>query len=125
MKKFKPILLILGLGIILGSCYYDNEEALFPSLPGSCDTTLVSYATDIVPIISDYCLLCHSNQAAASLGSNIKLEDYPDFASSAERVLGSVKHESSYSPMPKGGGKLNACQIDKLEAWINQGKNNN
>lgn len=110
---------------MLAGCYYDSEEALFPTLPGSCDTTLVSYAGDLVPIIGDYCLLCHSNSAAPTQGNNIRLEDYTDFSSSADRVLGSIKHEASFSPMPKGGGSLTSCQVMKLEAWINQGKNNN
>ncbi len=43
------MLFILGLSI--SGCYYDSEEALFPALPGSCDTTDVSYAEDIVPIL--------------------------------------------------------------------------
>jgi len=123
MKKF--IFIFFVTGAILSGCYYDSEEALWPTLPGSCDTTSVSFATDISPILGNYCLSCHSNTAAPTSGNNIKLEDYADVASHADAVLGSVKHEAAYSPMPKGGGNLIECDINKLEAWINQGKLDN
>lgn len=121
----RKLLFILGIALILSSCYYDSEEALFPTLAGTCDTTLVSFTADIVPVLNDNCLLCHSNLAAPSLGNNIKLEDFSDVAASSDMVLGSVKHEAGYSPMPKGGGNLGSCQLLKLEAWISQGKNDN
>jgi hypothetical protein len=117
------MLFILGLSI--SGCYYDSEEALFPALPGSCDTTDVSYAEDIVPILSSRCYMCHSNLSGASLGSNIFLEDHADVTGNATALLGSIKHEASYSPMPKGGGKLSDCSILKTEAWIDQGMPDN
>lgn len=112
-------------GLLLSGCYYDSEEALFPTLPGSCDTTDISYTSDIVPILSSRCYMCHSNMSGASLGSNIFLEDHADVTANATALLGSVKHETPYSPMPKGGGKLGDCSILKIEAWIGQGMPDN
>lgn len=127
LNKSKIRILVLSTIMVLfiAGCYSDSEEALFPSLPGACDTTAVSYSTDIAPLISDYCLQCHSTAAAPSLGGNTKLEEYSDLVSRAETVLGTIKHEPGFSAMPKGGGKLSSCSIDKYEAWNNQGKIDN
>lgn len=125
-SKNAIMLLITAVALLLTSgCYYDSEEALFPTLPGSCDTSYVSYSVDIASLLNDYCLMCHSTSTAPSLGNSISLEEYTEFAAQAERVLSSISHEQGFSPMPKGGGKLNGCSIDKVTAWINQGKSNN
>jgi len=36
-------------------------------------------------------------------------------------LMGSVKQDGTASNMPKGGSKISACEINKLEAWVNQG----
>lgn len=119
---FKTFIFLLSIAFFCSSCFYDNEEALFPELPGTCDTTLVSYSENVVPIIIQNCLLCHSNLAAPSLGNNMKLESFSDFSANSSDVLRAIKHDPSLSPMPKGGGKLNSCNISIIEAWIDQGK---
>ena len=55
--KFLPLLLAL----LIGSCYYDVEEELYPSL--ECDTADITYTADVLPIIEGNCFSCH-NQAA-------------------------------------------------------------
>ncbi len=37
------------------------------------------------------------------------------------RFMGSVKQDGTASNMPKGGSKISVCEINKLEAWVNQG----
>ena len=118
MKK-KYFLIIIP--IIILSCYYDNEEALYPDPGGECDTTAVSYSADIVPMLSTYCYACHDNLNAPSFGNNIKMEEYADVKNQSESILGAIKHDPQYSPMPKGGSKLSDCLIMKFEAWVNQG----
>lgn len=107
------------------SCYYDNEEALYPSLSSSCDTTAVTFSGKIVPILANSCLSCHSNATAASAGNNIRLEDYADVQSRAAAIAGSIKHTGSYSPMPKNGGKLKDCSITQFDIWVRNGALNN
>jgi hypothetical protein len=107
------------------SCYYDNEEALYPQLSTSCDTTNVTYSVTIVSIMSNNCYSCHSNSNAAAYGNNIKLENYTDVTSYIDRVLGSVKHTSGYVPMPKNGGSIKTCSIDQLDIWVRNGMPNN
>jgi hypothetical protein len=41
------------------------------------------------------------------------------------KLYGAVNHSPGYSPMPKGGTKLSACNISKIKAWIDGGSLNN
>ena len=107
------------------SCYYDNEEALYPALNSSCDTTNVTFSGTIVPILSNNCYSCHSNSTAARNGNNIALQNYADVVSRAASVIGSIKHTGSYSPMPKNGGSINTCSISQLDIWVKKGMLNN
>ena len=117
------ILIISLLALLLSfGCYYDNEEDLFPILPGDCDTTSVSFAIDVEPILSSNCYLCHAAISAASLGGNITIDNYTDIADQASTILSSIQHGTGISAMPKGSSKLSDCRIKKIEAWISQGK---
>jgi hypothetical protein len=107
------------------SCYYDNEEALYPALNSSCDTTNVTFNSTIVPILSNNCYSCHSNSMAASAGNNIRLEDYSDVVANATKIDGSIKHTGSYSPMPKNGGMIKVCSISQFDIWIRDGMPDN
>ena len=122
MKRLLPVFVLFTIiSIALLSCYYDNEEALYPSLSSSCDTVNVTFSTKIAPILANNCLSCHSNATAASAGNNIKLQDYIDVKARTTAIAGSIKHTGTYSPMPKNGGKLNACSITLIDIWIRNG----
>lgn len=111
--------------VLLASCYYDNEEALYPSYNTLCDTTNVTFSSTIAPMLSSNCLSCHSNSSAASLGNNIRLEDYADVQIRATAIAGSIKHTGTYSPMPKNGGKLMDCSIIQFDIWVKKGMPDN
>jgi len=115
--------IIIGIVIFMQSCYYDNIEDLYPQLP-ECDTTNVTYSNSVWPIINANCTSCHGGGAPAG---NIRLENYNDISSAANNgsLLGTIRHEDGWSPMPKGGGKLNNCDIAKFETWVNQGTPDN
>lgn len=111
--------------LIFVSCYYDSEEALYPQLSTSCDTTNVTFSGTIVSVLNNNCYSCHSNKTAASYGNNIHLEDYSDVVSNIDRVAGSVKHKTGFSAMPKNGGSIKSCSIDQLDIWVRNGMPNN
>jgi hypothetical protein len=123
--------LIISFGVIaifsffIVSCYYDNEEALYPSYNNTCDTTNVTYSGTIVPILNNSCYSCHSNSTAAGLGNNIRLENYADVQVRAVSIAGSIKHTGSFSPMPKNGGQIKACSITQFDIWVRMGMQNN
>lgn len=126
MKKLMPVIVTIVTIIFLsGSCYYDNEESLYPLLDTSCDTVNVTFSGSIKPMLSNYCLSCHSNTSASFAGNNIKLEDYSDVLARTNAVAGSINHTGSYSPMPKNGGKLNDCLLTKFDIWVKNGSQNN
>jgi hypothetical protein len=111
----------------VSSCYYDSEEYLYPQTSNQCDTTQVTYALSVVPIIQNNCLSCHSNSTAANYGSNIKLEDYPDIKVQADAgtLLGTISHENGFTPMPFNSSKLDDCKITTIRIWVNAGAPNN
>lgn len=117
------IILILALAALTG-CYRDNEADLYP-VNGSCETTGVTYAATVVPILqSNGCLSCHSGGAPSG---NISLEGYANVRSAAisGKLYGVINHSAGYSPMPQGGNKMSNCNINKIKAWIDSGSINN
>lgn len=107
--------------MVFASCYYDNEEALYPSLSTACDTLNVTFTATIFPILDNSCLSCHSNAKAPSMGNNIPLENYADVKSRKANIAGSIKHIGVYSPMPKNGGKIKDCSITQFDIWVRKG----
>ncbi len=112
---------ILAVSTFLVGCAYDNEEDLYPNLV--CDTQLATYQAVIVPIMTTYCLGCHSNDA--NLGE-VSLEGYDNLLNYVNngRLLGSIRHENGFSAMPKDQPKIPACDIRKIEQWIAAGAKN-
>lgn len=117
-QMIRPILvsLILTSAVIAG-CYYDNVEELYPN---GCDTSDVTYSGNIVPILESNCYSCHSE---LSEQGGVNLEGYENVLTYAENgaLMGTVRHEDGYEPMPLTGSKLNSCSIDKMQAWIDAG----
>ncbi len=128
LNKLKKGVYLLVIASLTVSCYWDSEEYMYPELASGCDTTAaVTYTGSIVPLLESYCLSCHNSGSAANLGGNIVLDTYASVKISATngQLLGSVKHASGYSQMPKGSTKLSDYQIARIEKWINDGIINN
>lgn len=125
MKFLVPLSAILL--FFMSGCFYDSEEYLYPQVNNDCDTTNVTFAISVKPILSGSCLSCHGNNTAASFGGNIKLENYTDVKQRVDdgSLIGSINHASGYSPMPKGSSKLDACKINIIQIWIDAGAPNN
>jgi len=124
MKNSLLLLAGLSLGWTIASCKYDNEESLYPPVP--CDTTMVTYSLTVTPIIAQHCLSldCHGGNAEIS---GIPLDGYDNVKSTVdnERLLGAIRHEVSFSAMPKNAGKLPDCNIAQIEIWVANGAPNN
>jgi len=121
--KLLKALMVVGMIVFLSSCYYDKEDDLYPQV-AACDTTNVTFANNVFPVINSNCTACHSGAAPSG---NIRLENYNHISTAANNgsLLGVIRHEPGWSPMPKGGGKLNDCNIAEIETWVNQGAPNN
>lgn len=116
------IFYILGIVCFASSCNYQNEEELFPS--NTCETEDMSLASDISPILTNYgCLSCHST---VSNQGSVALENYDDLKKWADNgiLLKSMQHDGALA-MPQNQPKMNACDIEKVAAWITDGSQNN
>lgn len=104
--------------LAVSGCYYDLEEELFEGV--ECESSEMSYQSDIAPIIATHCLVCHS--ASANLG-NITLESHSDLKQVVEsgRLLGAIKHLPGFAPMPQVGEKLSDCNLEKISNWVEDG----
>ncbi len=121
-KSFLLSLIVLLSLPLLFSCYYDNQEFLYPEVGNSCDTTNVTFNTGVKSLMQNRCWSCHSNATASSAGGGIRLQDYVEVSSQSTRILGVIKHQSGFSPMPKNSGMLPPCSIRQFEIWISTGK---
>ncbi len=89
-----------------------------------CDTTQFKFTTDVQPIITNWCVGCHSTTNAVG---GYDLSTYTGVVNSISnnKLMGSIKHTSGYSAMPQNGSQLSGCQISKIQSWINAGHPNN
>lgn len=89
------------------------------SCSDGCDTTNVTFAVQVWPMMESYCTGCHS---ASAPGGGIVIADYSDMVSLAENgsLMGSIRWETGYAKMPTNQ-MLSQCNIDVLQKWINDG----
>ncbi len=135
----KTILSALIITSVFVGCYYDKADVINPNAAFiGCDTTKVSYNSTIAPILTDNgCNVCHGSNVAAGEGGGIILDTYSGVSASAiaGQLAPAVRQDATcttcvvaypaYEIMPKGGGKLSSCNINKIVAWVNQGAKNN
>lgn len=124
-NALKLTVMLTVVSLVAVSCYRDNEEDLYPQVPGSseCDLTNVTYQSTIAPIMAASCNSCHSGSAASG---GIVTDTYEGLKIIAlnGKLYGSVSHASGYSAMPKNGNKLSTCNIEKIKTWIDAGASN-
>jgi hypothetical protein len=118
-KRIKLFFIPLLFTMMLASCYYDSEEYLYADT-GECDTTNVTYAGFVAPLLESNCNSCHN---PASPSGNVITSDYSNLiiAINNGSFKGAINHDPGFSPMPKGGNKLPDCDLSKINAWLNAG----
>ncbi len=89
-----------------------------------CDETIFTYSGTVSKIMNNNCVGCHGN---TSPSAGINLSSYDGVATIAGngKLVGTIKHSTGYSPMPKNGNKLSDCDITVIQKWINAGFPNN
>jgi hypothetical protein len=111
------VLLIFFINLVLPGCKDYNRVDLYPP----CDTTQIGYAEDVQPIFEANCIPCHS-EANAFGGIVLATLEGARIPASNGLLLKAVTHDPSVVPMPKGGGMLDDCSINKIRRWINLGE---
>jgi len=116
-------MVLLFSALSLQSCYYDNEEFLYGK-GSACDTSNVRYSGQVRAILQSNCVGCHNINQANGM---VRLDDHAAVKARAQdgSLLGTVRHNAPYVPMPPSGTKLSNCDIAILQAWINNGAPNN
>jgi hypothetical protein len=119
----KEYLLIAAFAVMIvtNACIKSNQ----PIGAGSnfCDTTVVTFSNNVLPILETYCYPCHSNKNAV-FSNGISLEGYDNTKGWADTgyLPGDVRHDAGFIGMPYGKPKLPDCEINTIVAWINQGE---
>ncbi len=116
-----PALLFVVSLLLVTACYYDNEQDLYQISASSCDTTAVSYKTDIEPILQGNCSItgCH---VAGGSGPGI----FTNHAGVMEKVNNGTFRTRvlDRKDMPPGA-PLTDCQLKLIRAWLDAGSPNN
>lgn len=122
MHKLILGILFLSLVVAFNGCYYDVEEELYPGSQ-ECDNTAVTFSERIQPLIVTHCQNCHDSNV---MNGNISLEGYDNIKQQAENgnLMGVISHQTGYSPMPQGQPQLPQCDIEAVQAWIDNGTPN-
>ena len=117
MRAFLNLTLLFAL-LSGAGCNFDNEEDLYPDT--GCKTDDVTYSAVIAPIMQANCNVCHA--AGIQLGGVI-LDSHNKVLVQVNngRLLGAIKREPGFSPMPQNQPKLPDCTIEKIEVWIQNG----
>jgi len=123
MNGIKKYLSLLPAAAMLGGCYYDKKQDLYPSVI-ACDTTPVTYSGKVLSMIQSNCYSCHGS---GSVSGNVNLDGYTNLKIYADngKLIGVMEHKAGYSPMPQGGSKLSDCDINVVKKWIHDGTPNN
>ena len=109
------ILLIFG---IISSCYYDNEQELYPT-PVVCDTTQLVYDGKISAIINSKCATpaCHGGTQIPNLSDFVRVK------ANINRIKTRAIDQKT---MPLASAvPLTDCELQQLELWINNGSPQN
>lgn len=112
----------VALLVLASGCSYSHGPE-----PGPCgDLTPATYAAVISPLFDAHCRECHGASVYKTLGGGNDYSTYQGIKSqSANLILGCVRHDPGYDPMPKSGAQLSTCDIAHLQAWIDAGQLNN
>lgn len=92
---------------------------------GGCDTTAVSFAAQVLPVINTNCFGCHNDDVP---NAGISLSSYEKIKAVAEQglLVGVISWAPGYDPMPLGAqSPLPQCTIDQIESWVAAGAPNN
>ncbi|MEZ5014514.1 MAG: hypothetical protein R2794_09500 [Chitinophagales bacterium] len=101
-----------------------NQGARNNECTGGCDTTNVTYAGTIAPVMNNYCTGCHGG-TFPSAGIDLTLYSNVAAVAADGSLYGSVTHTPGYNPMPQGGNMLQDCILDEIRIWIENGYPNN
>lgn len=113
------IIVYLALVMALSSCYKDDVESLYGAV--DCDTTMVSFKNDIMPIIDMNCTVTGCHNAGGSAPGTF--ENYNQIKAKVDD--GKFRNRVLISQDMPPGEPLSDCQILHITKWLDDGAPNN
>ena len=125
MKKIFQIILIVGGGLLMNSCYYDElQERIIPELPVDPDDpnyVEIKFATQIQPIFTTNCAGCHNTSRNPDLRAGFAYSALvPQYVTASNADASPL-----YIKLADGHQGLATDKITLIKTWINQGAKNN
>ncbi len=90
----------------------------------TCDTAQFTFSGRVKPIMDSWCIGCHSSTNSSG-GFDLSTYNGVVGAIPNNKLVGSLKHLSGFSAMPKNAGSLSQCDIAAIEKWVLAGYQNN
>ena len=104
--------------VTLSSCYYDNEEELYPDYLNPCDTLPATYTNNVKAIIDANCATSGCHTGVAPTGG-LFLDTYQQV--SAIALNGDLSNRVIVQKNMPPSGPLSNCDMETLQNWINAG----
>ena len=108
-----------ALAIFLSGCAYNVESELYPT-EGPCDTTNVSFANDVLPMVEYRCQSCHGSMNPAAGLSLVTYEEISLIGLNGMLSDRINRAEMDEWVMPPDGPLPN-CKRSILDAWVADG----
>jgi hypothetical protein len=120
---FRTLLTLFIATLLLQACYNDKADQLYPAPLGGCDTTGVTYSGFVSQVVGSSTCSKNGCHVSASASGNVTLDNYAGVKAVAldGRLMGAISDAPGYPHMPQDAGKLDACVIAKIGAWVAQG----
>ena len=118
-RKLSSISILVMIAMVLDSCFYDKEDAIYPlkGFANPCDS-VATYNQCVKFIMANNCTSCHNTNHTSG---GVSLDNYNDVMRVAKNgsLMGTIESQPGYNTMPPGGVQLSSCQVSKLNDWIN------
>ena len=122
MKRFAIGLGALVVSLLFQHCTFDDQESLKEQ---PCFKEEVSLSRDVRPVLNDYgCTSCHSAQFPSG-GVDLENANNIIFEADSGKLLKSINHAPDVAPMPQSQPKMEPCDIQLIERWVEQGAMDN
>ena len=124
--KLGLIISLVITALLVVTCKHEIPLADNNNPPGTdtCGIIVFTYSGAVAPLMTTYCTRCH-NATTTRAGIDLSTYDGVKTVALNGRLLGSIKKETGYKPMPPGSTKLTGCQILQIEKWVQAGSANN
>ena len=122
LKNLSFLLILCAAVVVVISCGEKEDDGM--NNPGACVTDNLTYDDWAQDFIDGNCATsgCHdANAASSAVPYSMHTYEAAKNAVDAGRIIGAIKREPGFNPMPKGEAMLSDCDISKMEAWIADG----